>query len=180
MRTIIRIVTFTATVLTAVVAYLTWKDSHAEFVLRQSKPAGATVTVIASTESSPKDENHARTTEESKDARVRKTAFASVLGPWHQPYLQRNLEIEPVGGSQNRFVVRDVSGSSPQSIGFGTITGDDVLIQVRVVKNDGQRDVELFADLKLSLEEQGRLLVGTAHGPDVREPNDIMWERGHK
>jgi len=107
-------------------------------------------------------------------------SLATVAGSWHLPLSRRNVEIEPVGGVDNLFRLRDVSGVTQEVIGYGAIRDDVVFVRMRVVKNDGEREIVRFADLTLAPQQEGRLLVGTFQGSAIEERGPVMWERGRR
>jgi len=187
------VISLVAAVTVAVFTYLTYINTLQEQTRRKAAtvevsatdvgPATATVTVTASRLPQPVNVPTAPPVTAPPRLQAVETEPPSLppASPlfrqqWHLPLSNRYVRLQPIAGTDGTFVVRDVTGPVEQPIGFGTVRGDNVRIQLRVTKPVGDGTyVTRDAVLRLTLSGDGRELAGDFRGEAAVERGPVLW-----
>ncbi|HET7436873.1 MAG TPA: hypothetical protein VFN10_19350 [Thermoanaerobaculia bacterium] len=183
------LISLLAAVAVAVFTYLTYVNTLQEQARRKaatvevsttdSGPATATVTVTAGRLPAREDAPPVRRVAPPRPQAVeaeRPSASPLFRQLWHLPLSNRYVRLQPIAATEGTFVVRDVTGPVEQPIGFGTVRGDDVRIQLRVTKPVGDGSyVTRDATLRLTLSSDGGELAGDFRGEAAVERGPVLW-----
>ena len=201
MWTVIRtIVTLVATIVTAVVAFLSYtnaveeqhrrKTATVEVSADSGEPATTTVVVTAAR---AHDRQLARelqpargpehTTNVVQPHDVEHVAVdplrALFSRQWRLPLSGRTValrSVDPGDTTGTTFIVDDISEPYVQHLGYGFIRGREVRIHLRVPKHVATGEyVFRDATLNLRLSKDGGELVGEFHGEDAAERGPVLW-----